>query len=428
MKPGLLARPEIACYGRKKLRGKSWSIVCDNTVENGACDLSGQRIFLPTVSGLQEEWTRVFPDTPAPFSFGTVWEEIRRHELIHAAISPRVVPLDGLNPQAVQLAEDAAVELFARRMRRPMTELAKLREMFSLKLARSYPDGSPRRLANFAYTVVALLIQGKNDVPEVQDALGGVYHESIIARNLFSGVPFKPTRKQIRELAESLDRHFFPRQEEPPREPQEEFEEIDFDSGWIGPMEIIRLALGDRIGLARSQSPRAKTEGMVPRYPSRFYTSGKMFARQGPRLKPDAFLVDVSSSMGWNIPALVSTLQELSPRGFVACYAGFRHSPRGSAFTVVADKGRKMKPGQPIKYLNGTNACDGPALLELGKLKGYGRKFWISDGGVNGTEKAVGRNLRAQVDRICRAYSIERIEPSELNAFLLAERRNKLKR
>lgn len=425
-----LSRPEIVVINRKRLAGKQW-----RTKAGGIAgfDFSARTLMLPTVDDLRDVW-EAKREEPCPINLDAVLVDIERHELIHGAISPTRVDFPAsVNQIAGQLAEDLNVASFGQKLFGRFYSMAEFRIGHAILtdeqvdvLSKASPETIQIHDALAACGCVELGMI-PDSVPErVRNKARALLTDNM-AYSVFCGYKSRKwPRKSVYKLADTIMEVCFPANERKRLNGQEATEEA---VGWI-PHTLERPPLGDIVPAAKGQNPKAATCGIIPRYMSR-YTSGKVFAKVVKRaVSRDAFLVDVSGSMDWNINHLIDFLQRLSPKGTVITY-GHPGDPMEqkepmALITVVAENGRRIPATYHIKALGGTNGCDGPALKYLASLKGFRRKYWVSDGQVNGMPTAGGRichtaEMINECSRTCEHGHIKRVRPDELREALTKE-------
>ena len=164
-------------------------------------------------------------------------------------------------------------------------------------------------------------------------------------------------------------------------------------------------------------SHRATDSGAILRNLHRLPVDGAIFSTRK-KIVGGALLLDASGSMDIQSQAIEKFLESV-PHGIVAIYAGMKSRNRGT-LAIIAKAGR-MLDAEEIERLRNKigrhNLVDGPALRWLAKQKG--KKVWVSDGVVTGSEEKVGENLPLECDQICRAARIERFDAIQeaVNAF-----------
>lgn len=164
-------------------------------------------------------------------------------------------------------------------------------------------------------------------------------------------------------------------------------------------------------------SHRATDSGAILRNLHRLPVDGAIFSTRK-KIVGGALLLDASGSMDIQSGAIEKFLESV-PHGIVAIYAGMKSRNRGT-LAIIAKAGR-MLDAEGIERLRSKigrhNLVDGPALRWLAKQSG--KKVWVSDGIVTGSEEKVGENLPLECDQICRAAGIERFDAvhEAVNAF-----------
>jgi len=159
------------------------------------------------------------------------------------------------------------------------------------------------------------------------------------------------------------------------------------------------------------RGPRADDMGVAFRFPHRYCTDMKVFARRRKKLGGGTVLIDCSGSMRL-YPQDVYELLHVMPAATIAIYVGTQ-SEEG-ILRIVANKGRRVrKPDLEIGHLGGANQIDGPALYWLGHQPGP--RYWVCDGVVTGPHDAVSKANFREAAELIKRYRIVRVDhPSSI--------------
>ena len=175
-----------------------------------------------------------------------------------------------------------------------------------------------------------------------------------------------------------------------------------------GKMKIKRPKLTmvlDRMMRRRSRY-RAAEEGVIPRYPHRMVTDGKVFSRR--RKTPGgSVLIDDSGSMHLETKQ-VHAIMKAAPAVIIAAYSGNWHTQ--GELSILAEDGRMCEVTRENLPKGSNNLVDFPALQWLAEQPEP--RIWVSDGEVvpqSGPEA----HAIYQCVEFCYANNINRVETAE---------------
>lgn len=153
-----------------------------------------------------------------------------------------------------------------------------------------------------------------------------------------------------------------------------------------------------------ARMPRARAEGVLPRWLHRLPIDGHIWADSA-RRHAGSVLIDASGSMHLKKEDLLGII-DVAPGALVACYEG--DASGFGEIRVLARAGRRVTDdlitGPTGK---GGNVIDGPALQWLARQPSP--RVWLSDGVVTGVGDAGSPALTEEAERICRTAEIVRV-------------------
>lgn len=181
-----------------------------------------------------------------------------------------------------------------------------------------------------------------------------------------------------------------------------------------GEMKIETPALSVRHRTAIGHRTSPSTEGARMVHFNRLVT-GEVYGRTRKRAVPDAVLIDQSGSMHWNAKKL-DELVKAMPVGIIAGYCGEGGT---GVLRILAKDGRMVAP-HDVKAPHGGNEVDGPALRWLARQRG--RRVWVSDEGVCSDLSRDDEALAADCREVCESAGIKVCLSTDPRQIMLALR------
>ncbi len=122
---------------------------------------------------------------------------------------------------------------------------------------------------------------------------------------------------------------------------------------------------------------KPQEEGVIPRYPHRFFIDRQVFARRC-KEPGGTVLIDASGSMSMS-PQDIQEIVRHAPGCTVACYSADRYDGK---LRILAKNGKRVSDEYCISPCGGCNVIDYHAVLWV--FKQSAPRIWITDGGVSG--------------------------------------------
>lgn len=342
---------------------------------------------------------------------------VRRHELMHVKISPKVAKNAD---EYVAIVEDARVNMHLVDtfneigiVNAPIENIGQLpvKEIAKYAVAGCGTDAHIPLLQHLEET--------------------SNYHREVVDKALDMLMrgreTFRTTRKVADFLREALELYESVENNAKGKVPEPEEIEQSLRSGSI---LFNRANMGERSMPARFLQRKKSTDiGAIPRYPHRLYEDYKIFEKSK-KLKKITVLFDVSGSMELE-DDLLAEIVKLVPAAKIAMYAGYKgniEDEHGNAgkLTIIGENG-KIADSKEIarqRFDTGNNRIDFNAVRWLNEHDGL--KIWVSDGGVTPAYHAFdsdhARQIFHYVDRN-RIHSVS--NPSTLIDYMKGKKVNR---
>jgi hypothetical protein len=405
---------------------------------------------------------------------------IRKHELLHAAFSPGVVPIDpAAHPDFVQVAEDARIQCIGLHagvtwadggfdlpdLRKTLVERAcsskaldedHLRMILILVARWGTPDfdtwingirakrapkmkqiagqvsrllyehlprhyvkaaHNPESAIDLAKALTTLFLPEAQPQPEPKSAS--------LPSSLTPGTGQKQTpaekiehKKELQKATRKAESNNIPSRTGRKREKPE----LPLWGKMLIERPLLSKPLRARIkSVDKSVDWRPATEGSGVRYPHRWAVDRAIFASKRSRVG-GTVVIDASGSMSLE-PADLLKILISAPAATVACYSGTFTGPHKATgghgvLRILALRGRRVADRFVAQPCEGQNCIDGPMLQWLGTQKGP--RLWISDGLVVGAGGDRSEVHVADAQRLQKAGRIIRIPKPNLAGDILA--------
>lgn len=353
-----------------------------------------------------------------PFGESPFARFTRLHEMGHLAFTPPIIPAkvaaeNGLDPQALQVCEDARVNtLLATQKGLPMTALGETESLdgFRDSITKLVGAGDAETAVKFgAETLVAFRHRNEAGIRDVLETAGLLPAIALADRALLEldpdddgDIPFDQTIAAARVLTNGLQ--YGKELGESPGDLSENAKEQLSDSEMVpwGELRMEYPRLTNNHGAKVSPKYRASDTGPRLRKIGRLFTDQKIFAHRV-RQPGGSLLIDGSGSMNLE-PEQIQEILKIAPVAWIGLY-GARSGDSG-AIKVLAKDGKVCRPEDMISP-GGCNVIDGPALRVLAKQSAP--RIWICDGWVTGIDDIGSLANTVECSRICFAANIKRI-------------------
>lgn len=192
------------------------------------------------------------------------------------------------------------------------------------------------------------------------------------------------------------------------KQESEEFDTSTSEVNAFAPLIIDgRVALTTDVSGFLHRKKRSAVYGKRLLYPERMLTDPyrRVF---GSKVKADGgvILIDVSGSMSLSEEDIEAILTA-APGALIMAYS---HSPSSTGIPnlfILADRGKRVKRLRDVKYHNGGNGVDGPALeYAIKRRKGSEPLIWVCDGVVTDCHDHFSYELTSQCARLVKKHKI----------------------